>query len=71
MLFFSLPIVGIVNSNSAASARHLFADINVPFSEEQHLKRLYVYTHSSKKNFKSSFLCLFLYFFFVLFYNLV
>ncbi|XP_019258650.1 PREDICTED: carboxypeptidase SOL1 isoform X1 [Nicotiana attenuata] len=36
----STNLSGIVNSSSAASARHLFADINVPFTEEQHLKRL-------------------------------
>nr|XP_016436293.1 PREDICTED: carboxypeptidase SOL1-like [Nicotiana tabacum] len=36
----STNLSGIVNSSSAASARHLFADNNVPFTEEQHLKRL-------------------------------
>ncbi|XP_060198684.1 carboxypeptidase SOL1 isoform X1 [Lycium barbarum] len=36
----SINVSGVVNGSFAASARHLFADINVPFSEEQHLKRL-------------------------------
>ncbi|KAJ8541478.1 hypothetical protein K7X08_002294 [Anisodus acutangulus] len=36
----SINVSGVVNGSFAASARHLFADINVPFSEEEHLKRL-------------------------------